>query len=183
MHVSMRINAAIEVLLTSEDPHETDTAAREIIVFGDPLPEKSVDWEYKSAPLFRWPKWFQGNAAGVGDVNLTEDQKKDEVVRYGTKKERIGHYRVWKLEPGVIKFHHFWKSSLTTESNNEERPDEYYLFYDPPTQAPSGLGKEFVKKTYSWKFLGRRFVFRKLGIEMIFGRATPSYEDHAVYPK
>jgi len=145
-------NQAIAELIAREGDDESN--ARIVIAFGHPLPvSKPVE-----AALAHHSEGssIKGSSPGIGEVEIEEGEKKRE-YSYGTEKGRVGNYRLWKPEQGVICFHHFWASDLTTAADEKSLPPTYYLGYNPKTMDLTFFGAE---EDHHWFSLGWLHVFR-----------------------
>lgn len=132
----MAVNSAIERLINQDD--ESGESARIVISFGSTLRKAG----FVTADIHTHNKkdktGMKGYSPGWGNVSVSENEEEPEVAErnIGYTKERVGWYRLWKSSDGVLRFHHFWKSSLVTRSGAEEALDEYCLVYDLQTLEP-----------------------------------------------
>ena len=135
----MAVNAAIEKLIAKAD--EDGEAARVVVSYGSKL-KASEKIQIESVTN---QKSSGGEVSGYspqhGEITV-KDEKREERKEWtrGVYKDRIGHYRLWKEDDGLLKFHHFWKSGLTTKSPDSEDPETYHLGYDIATLEPKYLG-------------------------------------------
>ncbi len=162
------VNAAIEKLIQRHDPLEPH--AHVVIKFGSTLRKSSmVSVEYcKRASS---GDSISGCTPDQGEVTIKDSEcQKEKEISIGIHKERIGYFRFWKLAEGVLAFHHFWKSSLTTVSMDEIEPDQYCLGYDPETLDFEYFGMWGQKKIVFRIWLIWWFIFRVQHMEQIYGK-------------
>jgi len=138
----MDVNAAIErLIMRSED---SEHAARIVIRYGDKL-RSSWPFQYSSTKTTTRSDAASGYAPGVGNVTVKSEQSEEQTEYvFGVYKDRIGYYRLWKQGEGLLCFHHFWKSGLTTRGQGSD-PETYRLGYDPESLEPEFLGVERVR--------------------------------------
>lgn len=161
----MAVNAALEKLIAREDAD--GDAAKIVIAYGAKLRCSSRVQVEIATHTKSSGDAVSGHAPGQGDVTVT-DKEKDEYKEwmYGSHKDRVGKYRLWKQVEGILYFHHFWKSSIATQGDEDEMPDQYQLEYDPDTLEPKSFGVQREKSVFSLGFL--RIV--RTYIEPIYGR-------------
>lgn len=141
----IQVNAAIEKLIERYD----EESAKIIINFGHALPEEATFSGSVTVPKIN-TKSVTGYTAERGNVSVDVDKKeKYKQLTWGENKERVGHYKIYKVFDGRIAFHHFWASDETTQVDKEDAPTIFTLGYDAETLNPIFFGR--------W---GERVVFR-----------------------
>ncbi len=121
------VNAAIWAMLNEDDVEEN---ARTVIQYGDALKVTSaVSLTFINST--RDDNDSITGETGHGQVQIQDDSNQHEPIvhEFGIKKERIGHFKMWKDGKYQIRFHHFWKSDPETQGNDEE-PVEYLIQYN-----------------------------------------------------
>lgn len=158
----MAVNAALETLISGDASVEV---AQTVVNLCAHLPKRaSLSGELNKTKTYDGEK-FEGATPKHGQMDYDSGGERTEHVEktFGVEKERIGHYRVWRDAAGVIGFHRFWKSSLTTEGT--DKVDQYRLGFDPSSMSPTWFGVERTRIVFQ---LGR-IQFVRLYIEPIFG--------------
>ena len=147
----MEAGAAMERLI-ARDENWRD-AARVLIAYGNTLKIEGTFLAEGNMPRIGGGGSITGYVAGHGDVRI-EDQNEGEAKKFsiGVKKDRVGHYRLWKVKEGVLAFHHFWKSTITTQGDDDTKPEECRLFYDTKSLEPICLCllRERLFETTRW---------------------------------
>lgn len=154
----MEVNAAIEKLIARSE--DSRAAAQIVIQYGDGLRTSArFQVEASSSKTSRGPKVF-GYSPGHGNVTI-EDKEKEETQEFvfGVYKDRVGHYRLWKVGQGLLSFHHFWKSGLTTRGSSGSDPDVYRLGYDQQSLLFTFLGIERARIIFNLGFLQIHFRY------------------------
>ena len=160
----MQVNAAIEKLIDNYD----EESAKIIIKFGDTI-SKQARFSGSVVVPNKDRTSITGHTAEQGNVSIDTDKKeKYKQWTWGESKERIGHYRFYKVFDGRIEFHHFWASDETTWVDKEDAPTVYTLGYDVETLTPVFFGR--------W---GKRVIFRipwiiniiKENVDLLWGTA------------
>lgn len=140
----MAINAAIEKLIALDDA--SGDAARTVIVLCDDLRERF----WLSGQYNRTETTSGDSVTGAtqhGNLTIKDGERTEHKEgEFGIHKERIGHYRVWKEQDGVVGFHHYWASSTTTEGSR--KAVEYWLGYDPESKEPLWFGRRRVRVAF-----------------------------------
>lgn len=163
----MVVNAAIEQLIARND--DCDNAARIVIAYGSKLRcSKSFIFEYNTKAN-NSKESTSGYSPGHGEVTVqNEEREKHLEGGFGIYKDRVGHYRLWKDSEGLIKFHHFWKSGITTKNPEDDGPDEYHLGYDPKSTEPRYFGVARRQIIFS-VWLGLTFKITRGYLDVIHG--------------
>ncbi len=134
----LETHQAILTALETDDPDERTEALRDIIRYAVSLP---VSGKYE-AVAYRIPKddsAVTGHTEEMGDVTIHEESDKPNVWGHEIQKDRVGHYRLWRPESGVVIFHHYWASDITT-AVSLDRPNEHVIFYDHLSLEPTCFG-------------------------------------------
>ena len=161
----MAVNAAIEQLVARSD--ESGEAARTVIAYGHTLKKAGKLKIILSSNTTTSGDSISGHTAEHGEVSIEEPEHQEHKEwAYGINKDRVGHYRLWKEGDGLLIFHHFWKSTITTQGPDDEDPEEYHLAYDPGSLEPNYLGVERKRVVLA---LGRYFVISRRYLEPIYG--------------
>ncbi len=141
------VNAALWNLLKEQD---IVASAATVINYGKNLRKQGV--------LSMEAKMDGGNApnitgdTGYGNVTVSDDDRKVHEYSFGSHKDRIGHFRVWKGGDNTIYFNHFWKSELDT-AGDEPEVDIFRIRYDPQTLELKHFGRRSEKPLFSlWIF-------------------------------
>jgi hypothetical protein len=96
-----------------------------------------------------------GHTPEFGDVTIKDESREEQIEKsFGVYKDRVGYYRLWKDSDGTLRFHHFWKSGITTQSVFKAGPEEYYLGYDTRSLEPLYLGllqRKILLRFWLWK--------------------------------
>lgn len=124
----MVLNGALIRITEGTDVAE---AAKTIVEYGSRLPvANSNTFTGKLITTKQGPS-VHGYAAGHGETEIPRQEETTEKEwEFGVHKERLGYFRLWHHSSGVIAFHHFWKSSLSTRGD-ESKPPEYRIRFDP----------------------------------------------------
>ncbi|MEJ0053450.1 MAG: hypothetical protein WDN10_01840 [bacterium] len=164
----MAVNAALEKIIARID--ENREAARRVVKYGSGLKEsKRIQMKYRSRTRSSGED-VSGYSPGQGEVTIKDAERQEEKEwEGGVNKDRIGHFRLWKEEEGELRFHHFWKSGITTRSIGGERPDEYCLGYDPVSLEPTYLGLNREKLVFTL-WLGIWMDISRFYLEAIYGK-------------
>jgi hypothetical protein len=163
----MAVNAAIEKLITQTD--EDGESARTVIQYGSKLKKSGrVQLEYSSNTKSSGEE-VSGYSPGQGEITI-KDKERDEQKEwaFGVNKDRIGYFRLWKEEEGLLQFHHFWKSSITTKPIDDEGPDEYHLGYDSHSLEPKYLGIK-RKRIVLTLWFGITLEISRFYLEQVYG--------------
>lgn len=167
----MAVNAAIEMLIARAD--DDGDAARVVIEYGSKLSGSGKFQIEVTSHTKSSGNKVTGVTPGQGNVTIeNKEREKHTEWAHGVHKDRIGKFRLWKEVDGVLKFHHFWKSSITTASSTTEQPDEYSLGYDPTTLEPRYLGVMRRRLLSTFWFIFRIRVI-ELYLEPIYGEVPP----------
>lgn len=123
----MEINAAIEAVLNDPD----DIAAAKIIIdFGHKL--KTSDRHQTEVHVrTSGSSKFTGHTEH-GNVAINNDSAQTQEIVKGVTYERVGYYKISKLDEGTICFQNFWKSDISTISLTN-LPRSYNILYNPQT--------------------------------------------------
>ncbi len=161
------VNAAIEKLITRTD--DDGEAAKVVIAYGSNLNGPAhFNFEFSSHTTTDGGE-VTGHSPGYGNISIKDKEREKHIEKtIGFTKERIGYYRLWKEQDGVLLFHHFWKSSRSTQPNKSERPDEYVLGYDEKTLKLRYLGIKRERVLTSFGF-GIKFQTFQDYLEEIYG--------------
>ena len=175
----MAVNAAIERLIAQTD--EDGEAARTVIAYGAKLKRsKAIQIRYSSDAQSGGDS-VSGYSPGHGDISI-EDKERSEHKEwsFGVYKDRIGHYRLWKESEGLLKFHHFWKSDITTKAPDDAGPDQFHLGYDQASQELRYLGV-LRQRVLCQLHLGLTVKIVWLYLERIYGTARMPMQNPAVH--
>lgn len=147
----MVVNAAIEKLITQTD--DDGEGAKAVIAYGSRLKEQArVSFEYSSHTTTNGEE-ITGHSPDHSNLTIQDKEREKHIERtFGFTKERIGYFRLWKAHEGVLCFHHFWKSSFSTQPDQTGRPDEYILGYSEKSLTLQYLGIKRQKITFSFGF-------------------------------
>lgn len=169
----LQLNAALERLVARED--EDGSAMRAIIAYGDKLDEAkafSFDGTYD-----RKSKGDAVTGHTPEQGNVTIDGKEEDIHKectLGFKKDRVGHFKIWKASNSLIKFHYFWKSDRATQVDEEDMPEVYHLGYNTKTLEPVHFGFECERTIFIfWLLLWFRLKYDSLVV--LFGKESPKY--------
>lgn len=138
------INAAIWAMLSRENIKDN---GKIVIGYGNTLQVKS------GFNLSITNTTESGNNSFTGETNSGQVQVPDEGMaesvthEFGIRKNRIGHFKMWREFKNQIRFHHFWKSDPETQGAAES-PDEYVIQYDPDLEL-SFFGQREEKPIFS----------------------------------
>lgn len=165
-HKKLELNSAIETMIAGND-HDA-TAAATIIAYGATLNAQSIEWSIQST-WRNFPRWLRGFVPGVGNVDLKDERENMVTHEFGTRKERVGYYRIWKKREGLIRFHHYWASDTTTKSDHS-RPTDYYLFYAPQDLSPLCVALDCTTPTLRRVEIPIPFTKTKIGVTFIVKR-------------
>ena len=162
----MAVNAAIEKLIAQDD--EDGEAARVVIEYGDSLQTSGRIQISRSRHTKSSGSEVSGYSPGHGKVTVKDEGKEEHTEwDFGVHKDRVGYFRLWKEQNGLLRFHHFWKSGITTASMTQ-LPDVYHLGYEPESLEPNYLGIE--RKSTILKFwLGVTIEVHKTYLEPLYG--------------
>ena len=167
------LNAAIERLIAGEDADLS--AMRAIIAYSDKLDKKngfsfeaSFDGRSSSDSI-------SGHTAEHGNVTVEDEAHEvHKECALGIKKDRIGHYKIWKARNGLIMLHHFWKSDRTTQVEKEDMPKVYHLGYNTKTLEPQHFGYEQERTIFiCWFLFWFRLKWRNL--KLLYGKERAKY--------
>jgi hypothetical protein len=137
------VGAALYKIATGAD--EDGEAVKIVIAYGSKL-KKSLPFEVG------FSSYDKSNGSPVsahtqehGQVTIRDEREKNIEKSFGVHKERIGLYRLWKDREGLLRFHHFWKSDMTT-SNGGKKPPEFAIGYNKKSLAMKYIGVLCEKK-------------------------------------
>lgn len=164
----MMVNAAIEKLIARSD--EDGQAARIVVEYGSKLKKSGkVKIEYLSNTKSSGDE-ISGYSPGQGEITIKDKEREEQKEwAYGVHKDRVGYFRLWKEKEGLLQFHHFWKSSITTKSIDDEGPDEYRLGYNPTSLEPKYLGI-LRKRVVLTLWLGITLEISRYYLEQVYGK-------------
>lgn len=123
----MTVNAALWNLTNGQD---VPASAQVVVDYTRQFPEQKA---FLTASLVALPSKddstsFTGHTEH-GDVTIKDTAPSGSVPEektYGMKKERLGHFRIWRTAYAVH-FHHFWASDETTRGSFDCLPTEYVI--------------------------------------------------------
>ncbi|HXK38385.1 MAG TPA: hypothetical protein VJ579_04950 [Candidatus Paceibacterota bacterium] len=175
----LMLNAALERLIAGED--SDCSAMRTIIAYGDTLDKEKFFALESSVTTKSGGDAISGHTAEQGNVSIEDKEAETHKEHsYGIKKDRVGHYKIWKSGEGLLKFHHFWKSDLTTQIEAEDRPEVYHLGYDPKTFEPEHFGYEHESTIFIfWLLLW--FRIKVASLELLFGKEKAKYRSLRIH--
>lgn len=164
----LMLNAAIERLIARED--DDCSAMRTVIAYGSKLSRGNHASFEGSLDLKSSGDAVSGHTAEQGNVTIEDkDKEVHKECAFGIRKERIGHFKIWKEREGLIMFHHFWKSDIATQVEKEDMPEVYHLGYDEKTFEPEYFGYEHARTIFlCWFLLWIRFKW--FGLKLIYGK-------------
>lgn len=170
----IEVNAAIERLLAQPDDAE---AARVIIEYGVRLKGPRMFSLEVASTRKSSDDAISGYSPGHGNITINDErppERKEWLL--GMEKDRVGHFRLWRASDNALQFQHFWKSSLVTQSHNEEGPDEFMLGYDPTSLKFEFLGVVREKTILEFSFGHSTFQFFFQYLESLHGK-VPSWRE------
>ena len=94
-----------------------------------------------------------GTTPDKGNLTINTDETRDIDWSSGIKKERVGHFRLYKEQEGIIAFHKFWRSDMATEPDEEKHPPLYRLHYDAKSFAPIKVVTSSEKPAFRFLFI------------------------------
>jgi hypothetical protein len=164
----MAVNAAIERLITRVD--EDSEAARIIVSYGSKLKKSgSIQMEANSSTKSSGSE-VSGYSPVQGEITIKDKEHEEQKEwSFGVHKDRVGYFRLWKEGEGLLKFHHFWKSSITTKSIDDDGPEEYHLGYDVVSFDPKYLGVRRKRVVFTL-WLGITLEISHFYLEQIYGK-------------
>jgi hypothetical protein len=127
MPTRMEINAAVDRIISGED--SDGTGRRVLIAFGQSLPINPTEFAGKVWRARSNDTSITGHTQN-GDITIEDKKPPEEKGWSSIKKERVGHYKIWRDSTHCISFQHFWKADITTQSNASDSV-EYTLGFDP----------------------------------------------------
>lgn len=138
----LEINASLWNLVEGKDVKES---AKVIISYAALLPP-SNRYVMEGSSRMNHHERYTGQT-DQGNFSFEEEKEKSKEFSYGLNKERIGHFRLWRVN-NLIFFHHFWASALET-SVDETYVKIYGISYDVENLELDGFGR--VRKFTTWK--------------------------------
>jgi hypothetical protein len=173
MHPSLVLNAAIERLVAGDDA--TAESARTIIAYGAKL---KCTGKFEISLTFPWHtnNSVQGATNEPGDVELDDKNETQKKIGRLIKKERIGHYRIWKNSGGYLIFHYFWASEIHTQGDESPPVRSFHLFYDPLSLIEVGYAEEYVYRVREIRFFRCAFTFTSHKFDVLYGSVPPQYK-------
>ena len=171
MHTSLVLNAAIENLIKGQDPNADN--AKLVIEYGSKL-KCAGFWSLTIS--FPWKKRdsFKGVTSELGNVQIDEDKIENKEIGKIIKKQRIGHYRIWKHDEGHLSFHHYWASSIATGSD-DTKVNTYHLFYDAKTMKEQAFAEEYIYRVKKYRFWGRVLILTRTMFDVKYGTVPRHY--------
>ena len=165
------LNAAIEALIQGQDPDAKN--AKLVIYYGSQL-KHAGSWSLSMDISRKKRDSFKGITNEFGNVQIDEDKTENKELGRLIKKERIGHYRIWKSEEGHLKFHHYLASSIPTQSDDTE-VIIHHLFYNPETLKELAFAEEYVFKVRKYYIFGECFTRISNKLDVKYGSVPQRY--------
>lgn len=163
----MAVNTAIEKLIARAD--DDGQAAEIVIRYGSKLKQSGLFEVQTSIKSNSSGNSVSGYSPGHGEVTVQDSEREKHIEKnFGVYKDRIGHYRLWKTAEGGLRFHHFWKSDMTTMGIDGKEPQEFYLGYDQRSLALTYLGLRH-KHPLALRIGKFTLVFMTYHLERIYG--------------
>jgi len=154
----MVINAALMRLVPEGVPQWDEVAARTVITCCDKIP---------TASKVRVEAAFQKKERGyhlpvlsplgrLFHITSAPSSRRIE-LQFGNPTLRVGAFKVYKVEEGILEFCHFWASDLTTQGLYSD-PVYFRLGYNPKTKEPYYFAVWKKKVLLRVPLLGGSFV-------------------------
>jgi len=148
------INAALETLIAGQD-HD-GTAAQLVLDYALTVP-LTTKYSFSFTRIVKKRGGsVLGYIPGFGNLKADEDKKPERKTSHiGTKRERIGQYRLWRTRPGHILFRHYWgidTPSIKEYEDPEEETPTYHLAYDTESKHPIYFASEENQVTTRWSW-------------------------------
>lgn len=166
----LAVNAAIRELIDGTD--DWQKSAKIIINACHNLPDSSMFNARLTTPRKSGGK-ITGYVAGQGNITI-DDKRRPKPFKweYGSPKERIGYYRIWKRYSGRLNIQHFWKAEIGTRSPDDPGPEKYLLDYNPKTLRPIFFGTVIIRTIFQlWFWPGKHLDIQKSCIESLYGKS------------
>lgn len=180
MNERMLVNAAIEKVIAVAD--DDGSSARIVIEYGSKLKQAGLLQVERTKISGPSGGGISGVSPGYGKVDFNQgdtDNSESVESNFGIEKDRVGYYRLWKEKDGLLKFHHFWKSDLSTEGSDGEKPNEYWLGYCPITLDPKFFGVVQTRWVFSIA-LGATYKVGGNYLHQIYGRCPRGMQGLAI---
>jgi len=148
----LRINAAMEGLINGVNIFANSRILIEYILSVPIKPPASFTGSVSYTEDKRSEK-FRGNT-DLGDVDYSSQGGRVEKKHsFGIDEpERIGHFKLLRIEQGLAVFYHYANSDESTQPIEEKRPLRYEIKFNPVTTELIHLAEVRTIDRYVWRF-------------------------------
>ncbi len=148
----LRINAAMEGLINGVNVVSNAKVVIEYILSVPVKPPASFTGSITYTENKRGEK-FRGNT-DLGDVDYSSQEDRiEKKYSFGIDEpERIGHFKLLRLEQGLAVFYHYANSDELTQPIEEKRPPRYEIKFHPVTAELIHLAEVRTINRYLWRF-------------------------------
>lgn len=171
VHVDkMLVNSALDRLVAQQDPD--GSAAQIVIDYASQLQSSAQLSFERNSTRTKDNGSITGYAAGHGNLSIKDRETEERNISIGVHKDRIGHYKVWKVGEGIILFHHFWKSDLTTKGEDDS-VKEYILCYNTNDRSPKSFGVREMVFWFEVNLFNSNYKVFRPQVTSIYGSRPP----------
>lgn len=134
------VNNALKELSEAKPGDDVEESLMVVIKTFKDLRQSNTPFEFQCKLGFL-PDNSNTLSTDVGNINSTNNNREESKdISYHPDKERVGHYKLWKPKNGMIIFHHFWASDLSTMGG--AFVPRQIILYDKSTLAPKKFSRE-----------------------------------------